>query len=273
MKKRVHLPYSLLLLATISATTFLASCSKEAANQSQLKTSATENVFAKANLVAWYTFDGDTKDHSGNGNDADFNSAIPTVGKNGVANTAYLFDGTSSYMTVPNSSSLNPSTGITIIAVVQTLGFYQGQCHANRIICKGSNDDDNGRYTIGYDDQPYWNYEGCDMEVKSNKENFYGTYGDGQATATGVTDLATYVKQDKWYTLAYTFDGRRSTFYVNGAPQAAGLRSTTYTPNSNPLFIGRNQDPSFPYYFNGKIDEIRIYNKALSQQDVANFNN
>ncbi len=62
-------------LITIAATTLLFSCSKEGTNQRQLQASGTENVFAKANLVAWYTFDGDTKDHSGNGNDADFNSA------------------------------------------------------------------------------------------------------------------------------------------------------------------------------------------------------
>jgi hypothetical protein len=270
MKKNFHLPFSVFLLLTITASAFLTSCSKEAADQSQLNASATDNVFAKANLVAWYTFNGDTKDHSGNGNNADFNSATSTTGKNGTANTAYLFDGTSSYMTVPNSASLNPSTGITIIAVVQPLGFYQGQCHSNRVICKGYNDYDNGRYTIGYDDQPSWNYQGCDQQVNPNKENFYGSYGDGQATVAGVTDIATYIKQDKWYTLAYTFDGRRSTFYVNGVAQAAALSNTTYTPNTNPLFIGRNQDPSFPYYFNGKIDEIRIYNTALTQQTIAN---
>jgi hypothetical protein len=269
MKKMFRLNHLTLAALTIFALTFLAACSKETANQNQLKASSVENALTKANLVAWYTFNGDTKDHSGNGNNVDFNSAIATAGKDGAANTAFLFDGTSSYMTVPNSTSLNPSTGITIIAVVQPQGFYQGKCHSNRIICKGYNDYDNGRYTIGYDDQPYWNYGGCDMTVKENKENFYGTYGDGQISATGITDLATYVKQGKWYVLAYTFDGKRSTFYVNGVAQASGLKTASYTPNSSPLFIGRNEDPSYPYFFNGIIDEIRIYNKALTQQDIT----
>lgn len=240
--------------------------------QSNVNTSEVSNASQNANIVAWYTFDGDTKDHSGNNNNVDFNNATATSGKDGINNTAYLFNGSNSYMTVPNSPSINPSNEITIIAVVQPLGFYQGQCHSNRIVCKGYNDFDNGRYAIGYDDQPYWQYQGCDLQVKENKESFYGTFGDGQATAAGITNLSIHVKQGKWYTLAYTFDGKRSKFYVNGMLQASNVKSTTFTPNSNPLFIGRNQDPSFPFYFNGKIDEIRIYNVALSQNKITQLN-
>jgi len=260
------------LTVTLTALT-LSSCNKDATTQARTAAFNTDNANSNSNLVAWYTFNGDTKDHSGNGNNVDFNNnATSTAGKDGLPNTAYLFDGTSSYMTVPNSASLNPSSAITIIVVVQPLGFYQGECHSNRVICKGYNDYDNGRYTIGYDDQPFWQYQGCDQQVKEGKETFYGAYGDGQATSAGVTDLAIHVKQGKWYTLAYTFDGRRSRFYVNGMLQAASVISTTFTPNSNPLFIGRNQDPNFPYYFNGIIDEIRIYNTALSQNNIQQLN-
>jgi hypothetical protein len=260
--------FNLIILTTLTLT----SCKKDATQSASSAAFNAENATANSNLVAWYTFNGDTKDHSGNGNNVDFNNATPTAGKDGASNTAYLFNGTTNYMTVPNSASLNPSSAITIIVVVQPLGFYQGECHSNRVICKGYNDYDNGRYTIGYDDQPFWQYQGCDEQVKEGKESFYGAYGDGQATSAGVTDLAIHVKQGKWYTLAYTFDGRRSRFYVNGMLQAASVISTTFTPNNNPLFIGRNQDPSYPYYFNGIIDEIRIYNTALSQNNIQQLN-
>jgi concanavalin A-like lectin/glucanase superfamily protein len=248
----------------------VSSCSKDA-TQSKVNASSNENASAD-NLVALYTFNGDAKDHSGNGNDASFNNATLTAGKNGTPNTAYLFNGTNSYMSVPNSSSLNPSTAITIVAIVQPLGFYQGECHSNRVISKGADDNDKGRYNIGYDDQPYWQYQGCDREVKENKESFYSSYGDGHGSAAGLTDLAIHVQQGKWYTLAFTYDGKRSNFYVNGKLQASSVKSSSFTANSNPVYIGKNQDPNFPYYFNGIIDEIRIYNTALSQNKVQQFN-
>lgn len=272
MKQKLNLAFLTLAAAIILVSVQLTSCKKDANKQSNVAAVSTDNSVSIANLVAWYTFNGDTKDHSGNGNDVDFNTATPAPGKDGNPNTAYQFDGTGNYMTVPNSSSLNPSSAITVVAIVKPLGFYQGQCHSNRVVCKGFDDNDNGRYNIGYDDQPFWQYQGCDKEVKENKESFYASYGDGHGSAAGITDLAIHVKQGKWFTLAYTFDGKRSKFYVNGMLQASSVKSTTYTPNSNPLFIGRNQDPSFPYYFNGIIDEIRIYNTALSQGGIQKFN-
>src|SRR5882757_3465859 len=51
-------------------------------------------------LVAWYTFNGDVLDHSGHNNNIIFNSALQTKGKAGLPKSAYIFDGTSSYMQV-----------------------------------------------------------------------------------------------------------------------------------------------------------------------------
>jgi hypothetical protein len=260
----------MLVAVTIASIAGVIACNKETI-QSQISSSSNSNAVAIDNLVAWYTFNGDTKDHSGNNNDVNFNSATPTVGKDGVANTAYLFDG-SSYMTVPNSALINPTGAITIIAVVKVSGFYDGVCHSNRIISKGFNDFANGRYVLGFDDQPYWQYNGCDKPVKETKQSFYGSFGDTQTGAAGVTNLAIHVKKEKWYTLAYTFDGKRSKFYVNGVLQAANVKSTTFTPNTNSLFIGRNEDPAYPYYFNGVIDELRIYNVALTQNKITEAN-
>jgi hypothetical protein len=270
MKRKISFFSLTFIVAAALGLIEITSCNKDA-TQSKVNSSSIQNA-STDNLVAWYTFNGDTKDHSGNGNNVTFNNATPTAGRNGVTNTAYLFDGTNSYMSVPNSASLNPTSAITIIVVMQPLGFYQGECHSNRVICKGADDNDNGRYNIGYDDQPFWQYQGCDEQVREGKESFYASYGDGHGTAAGVTDLAIHVKQGKWYTLAYTYDGKRSIFYVNGMAQAASVSSATFTPDGNPLFIGRNQDPNFPYYFNGVIDDIRIYNTALSQNKLQQFN-
>jgi hypothetical protein len=226
-----------------------------------------DNEKTDSTLIAWYTFDNDVLDHSGNNNNVIFNNASLTSGKKGLEKTAYNFDGAGNYMQVANSASLNVPE-ITIYALVKPNGFYQSKCHGNRIISKGFNDYDNGRIDLGFDDAAYYNYEGCDAPVQNNFQNFYGSYGDG-VNATGATNFSDYIQTNQWYGIVYTYDGVYSNLYVNGILVNQVKQSTTFNSNSYPLYIGRNQDPQYPYYFNGVIDEIKIFKKALSASEAA----
>ena len=127
---------------------------------------------ADSSLVAWYPFHhGQLVDKSGKGNRIVFCSATPVASRLGQNSGAYYFDGVSSYMKVRNSPSLNPTTAITLAALVKPMGFYQGKCHGNRILTKGYDDDHtNGRYLLGFDDQAFYKYEGCDKPVKRTKK-------------------------------------------------------------------------------------------------------
>jgi hypothetical protein len=273
MKSKTQITTICICLMLISITFF--SCKKDSSNALSVNTENIENSVADPTtdslakgLVGWYTFNGDILDHSGHHNNVVFNTAKPAKGKSGNANTAYQFDGISNYMQVNNSNSLNPQK-ITLFALFKTQGFYQGTCHGNRLISKGANDADYGRYALGYDDQPHYGYQGCEEPVIDSLENPYGAFGDGQATASGVTGFSKFIHKGKWSTLTYIYNGTYSKLYVNGILISSVKKSTSFTPNSNtPIFFGRNQDPSYPYYFNGIIDEIRIYNRALSTIEV-----
>lgn len=267
---------SIVFLALIIVSAQMVSCKKDSSSiENSASAAIVDNAVAdstsdstlKKGLVAWYPFNGDTKDHSGHHNNVIYNTAIPTYGEGGKINTAYRFDGMSNYMEVANSNSLNPSR-ITLFALFKTKGYYQGACHANRIISKGHYDPDNGRYLLGYDDMYYYNYEGCLAPVVDSLENPYGTYGDGQASASGATAYLKYILPNKWYTLTYTYNGTYSKLYLNGRLVSTVKDSTTFTPNVTDVFFGRNEDPSYPYYFSGVIDEIRIYNRALLATEV-----
>jgi hypothetical protein len=63
--------------------------------------------------------------------------------------------------------------------------------------------------------------------------------------------------------VVYTYDGLQAKLFLNGHLIKSSFESVGYTPNSNNLFIGRHEDPANPYYFNGVIDEVRIYSRAL----------
>lgn len=260
------------IILTFVAVTILSmeliSCNKDATIQTPVNAVSTQNSTAAIGLVAWYTFNGDTKDHSGNGNDVVFNSATPAAGKSGLPNTAYAFDGASSYMKVLNSPTIGSfNHGMSLVAVIKPTGVYRGPCHSNGVIDKGNSDGVNGSYLIRFDDQKYWNGDACDMPVKAADENFYASSGNEPYETLGaISD--DYIKL-QWYTVIYTSDGITGNIYINGKLKGTITNSSfSFTPNTDDLFFGRLNDSQYPYWFNGLIDEIRIYNRALSTSEV-----
>jgi hypothetical protein len=228
-------------------------------------------------MIAYYNFNGgNLNDSSGQSNDITFSNATPAADRFGNPNNAFLFDGRSSYMQVKNSASLNPSN-ITLYAIVKPLGFYQGACHGNQILEKGYPYQVNGFYNLAF--FPYNNDVGgqsCALTVDTTKEIFGGSFGDNvQNSSAGAAGSSSndsvYIQKNQWYTIAYTYDGTTAKFYVNGA-LASSVQNTgnvTFTPNSFDLTIGQTGFSNYPYYFNGVIDEIRIYNRAITNQEVG----
>ena len=107
-------------------------------------------------LVAYYNFNGGTlNDSSGYSNNITFNNnATPTTDRFGNANNAYLFNGSSNYMTVNDASSLNPNNSITLMAIIKVNGFYSGACNVNSIFGKGL-EDESGEYNLRFSDYHY----------------------------------------------------------------------------------------------------------------------
>jgi hypothetical protein len=234
----------------------------------------TTNVSATMNLwnglVAYYTFtNGSTSDSSGNNNNIVFNNATPVTDRFGHANNAYLFNGTSSYMMVNNSASLNPQTGISLMAIFKPNYFYPGACGANNLLSKGEPD-----YVDGYYALRYTNFGSCNSPVDSSDEIFYGTYGDNTGgPLNAVADPNTLVQEGQWYNLIYTYNAGIGKLYINGVLKNTDTTTSTFTPATSNLYIGKHGDPSIPYYFNGILDEVRIYNRALNPCEVSYLNN
>jgi hypothetical protein len=218
-------------------------------------------------LIAHYNFtDGSLLDETDNHNDITFNNATPVADINGEANNAYKFDGSTSYMRVPNSTSLNPQN-ITMMARIRVDGFYQGTCHFSDIISKGATDYVDGFYVLRIAD-PFGH---CFELPDETREFFVGGFGNNTTPgdASGVAADTSFIQKNQWYTVVYTFDGSTSKMYVNGQLKAELARSTSFTANNSNLFIGRHEDQQFPYWFNGVIDEIRIYDRAVNKKEAA----
>jgi len=219
-------------------------------------------VNLKLGLKAYYPFSGNAKDESGNNNHPVFNNARLAADRFGNPRSAYHFDGASTYMKILNSPSLNTSNKLSLCAWVRPQGFYSGKCHGNSIIMKGDTDYLTGNYLMRFDDNAYTNGNNCYGTVDKAHQNFYGL------AMTPSPGYSPYIKPNQWYSVILTHDGNRVKLYIDCKLVAVNPQQGATFSNSYDLFLGRLNDGSFPYWFNGDMDEVRIYDRVLNTDEV-----
>lgn len=214
-------------------------------------------------LRAYYPFSGNANDVSGNNNNPVFNNAILTADRLGNPNSAYHFDGATTYMRILNSVSLNATDKLSLVAWVRPQGFYPGPCHGNSILMKGDADFLPGNYLLRYDDNAFLNGTQCSVPVDPLHQNFYG--GGLVMPQPGYTP---YIQANQWYSVIATYDGTTARLYINCQLIFSRTQGGATFTNTADLYIGRFNSASFPYWVNGDIDEVRIYDRAINQDEV-----
>jgi Concanavalin A-like lectin/glucanases superfamily len=89
-----------------------------------------------------------------------------------------------------------------------------------------------------------------------------GTFGTADVVTRGTATLAA----NTWTHLALTYDGATIRLYVNGTQVSSLAQTGTIVSSTNPLQIGG--DSTFGQYFAGMIDEVRVYNVALTATQI-----
>ncbi len=212
-------------------------------------------------LSAYYPFTGNANDASGNNNNAVLNTASLTSDRLSNPNNAYHFNGTDSYIQIPNSASLNSVNQISVCTWVKVTGFNYGACHANGVLNKGDLDFMPGNYLIRFDEVLFAPLGNCnDPLTDSIHQNFRGV------SSPSIPHLP-YIEKDQWYSVVYTYDGTTARLYVNCELKYTFVSALGFT-NSDDLFFGKANNVSFPFWFTGDLDEVRIYNRPLTQDEV-----
>lgn len=186
-----------------------------------------------------------TKDYSGYGNNGTVTNAVwrATGGHDGFG--AYEFDGSGDYIGLGNNSSLEIDGDLTISFWL----YWRGG--TTYLLSKGSGNDNTQEF------QP---------TILSNRPYFYigNAAGDNASRYNSGYTLST----NTWYHLAFVIDGSIARIYVNGAEQGSGGTIPSRQNNSDPVRIsGRSGGPS-TYDLDGFIDEVAIYNKRLSPEQI-----
>lgn len=204
-------------------------------------------------LVGWWPFTGNTIDSSGNGNNGTNNGATLTTDRFGISNRAYSFNGTSNWIYVANSTSLNTQNfnGITLSGWAKTASISTGnppQAMVN--FTQGNNLNINYVFdysSIGGLELTNWNLVSAAVNIPS----------------------PTNISVNTWYFIAVTSDFTTNTskLYINGLlwGQSGNI---LVKPVSPVLSFGRH-GPTGVWWLNGALDDIGAWNRALSSQEIS----
>lgn len=223
-----------------------------------------------AGLIAHWPFNGNSADVSGNGhNGTDFNITYGN-GITGASNTAAIFNGTSSYITVPYKTDLNIAQ-YSIAAIVKPLGFYTGTCQVNSILWRGTQYT-SGNYGLHYFDNPY--DQSC--YITDTSKNVFAAFAGPNTSGNGSQwQAAVKVVTNNWYKVIATYKNDTIRIYVNGVNVSTYNVTTGPIGNSTAgLWIGANYNstPTFyPYWYNGIMDDLAIYNRVLDDSEITHY--
>jgi Concanavalin A-like lectin/glucanases superfamily len=192
--------------------------------------------------IAYYPLEGDALDASANGNDGVLYGPSTVQGMYG---SALHFDGSSSYVSVPDKGSLAVTNGLSICAWIKP-------------------EVGNSWYRVA---------------AKTNSAGTNHDWGLGEAQAGGIcfsvwkgstqyyTNGANALVLNAWNHIAGTWDGATMKIYYNDVLQPETVSVTgPINTSSNPLYIGKLAGNT--YYFKGAIDELMIFNRGLSAAEV-----
>jgi hypothetical protein len=177
---------------------------------------------------------------------------------------AFVFDGTNGYMAIPDGPSMHP-TNLTIEGWVRSdnlnatpNGGYPGQ-----------------QYIVFHQNAEMFNFEGFDFAKDRRTNGVPGGTNDTWCFEVTSTDglntfveSQTYVQTNVWYHFAGIRDATNIYLYVNGVLEAQTPVTFPQSYGPYPLYFADTGESYYDPKFCGALDEIALYNRALSSNEI-----
>jgi hypothetical protein len=270
----MKLEYNLGETVTLTATPFAPSTFvgwtgdlKSTTNPTPLTMNANKTVRARftspvplpPGLVAFWRGETDAKDLIGGHDGAFFvgtSTVPPSITPSGKIGAAFNFDGTV-HMRVPDAATLKPAQITIEVWVFPTTGTLQ------TVVARGSSVDDQDAWLLGV---------GATDVLSGGFLGYprFQKFPEADLVAPSVIPL------NEWTHLAISFDGTTKRLYVNGRQVASqgGLGALVYDPAAVPVTIGSDwASNASSARFNGRLDEVAIYNRALTNDEIWDIYN
>jgi hypothetical protein len=207
-------------------------------------------------LVGWWPFNGNANDESGNGNNGTVNGATLTADRFGNSSKAYNFDGINDDISVQGLQNININSKISISAWINTNQISTSK----NIVSKYG----------GFNDA-------FSLDIESTTVKF--NVSPGSANWNTCFNNNINLTTNSWHHIVSTYDFANNVFkiYFNGL-NVGSINAPFQLGNANniPVLFGHCYDPNnivSSQRFNGKIDDIGIWNRALTEQEILDLYN
>lgn len=197
-------------------------------------------------LVLSLPLDGDASDTSGYGNDGLVSGAIPATDRWGNTNGAYQFDGIDDYILIHNNSSLNFTQAITVAFWMRVDEFFDREQYP----LSHGNWENRWKVSITND--------GIRWTVKTN---------------VGVKDVDSNTKLSlsKFYFITCVYDKSKMEIYFDGQLNGSANHTGDILPTSIDFTIAKARPDESNYNFKGILDDILLFNKALTSEEISDL--
>ena len=205
-------------------------------------------------LVGWWPFNGNANDESGNGNNGTVNGAVLTSDRYGNLSNAYSFDGVDDgiIMTDSNFPMGSSDRSISFWINDESVGNY-----CSIPLRYGAHSPNNGCWIL--------HSNLCNINYPSGtlRADFYNS---------GVWSNIT-MPNNQWRMITMTLQNQICTIYLDTTVIGqAQITANTISVN-NKFYIGSDSVSLPSNFFNGKLDDIGIWSRALSAQEIMNLYN
>lgn len=208
----------------------------------------------KTGLVAYYPFNGNANDASGNNLNGILNNTSLTTNRFDINNSAYLFKNSVVYIPFNNKFKV---TNLTTSAWIRPSSYNPDNYSIilNRF--------EEGYNTIGGET---W------QVILTNNEVWFQVIGEGRSGTSPNTILkaSKQVQLNAWSLITSTYDGTNMKVYVNGSLLLSQPTTTKInTLGTSGISIGvSKQANGIWHYFDGKIDDVGIWDRALTAEEI-----
>ncbi|MGY8868772.1 MAG: LamG-like jellyroll fold domain-containing protein, partial [Methylophagaceae bacterium] len=218
-------------------------------------------------LIAWYPFNGNANDESGNSLNLSINGPSLSADRYGTSDSAYIFDGeqqAAQYLILSDIDQIKNNE------FTYSVWFNSSEFYPNALGARPRdyvNFNAQGIFSINSND---WDVGPALSMFLKNHEN--ETLGAGTWTPQGSSEagLSPSVETNTWYNAVYTYGNGTTKVYINGILKSTFLSSIDYNNQYDFVIGGQRNGDNMDVMggFNGKIDDVGIWDKVLTQAEV-----
>lgn len=207
-------------------------------------------------LQAWYPFSGNANDLGPGAYNGTVTGASLTTDRFNASNCAYNYNGVNNYVTVADNVAFRPQN----FTISSWVTFSSTPNNYHLIIAKNAGSG---------------SPESIDMNYAASYNGWFCNIGT--PSLNGPFLISPYsVNVGAWYNLVYQFDDANDVqrIYINGVFTASSVVNTSVGYDTQPWTFGMEYEGGTPnFFFDGKIDDIGIWDRILSPEEILQVYN